>query len=213
MIFHDRRNSDCGRLDLEAIEMAVRAALHRAGAAALSELLQFEPPRVDQRSLPCACGHTAAYKELRSKPVLTAVGPARILRPYYLCAHCHQGQFPVDRELDVDRTEFSPAVRRMLALLGQEAPFDHGREQMHLLAGLDVTTKAVERTAEAIGEDVARREGQQIQRALQLDLPVILGEPIPILYVQMDATGVPVVKAETEGRAGKQEGQPAHTRG
>jgi hypothetical protein len=52
----------------------------------------------------------------------------------------------------------------------------------------------------------------QIHQALQLDLPVLLGPPIPILYVQMDATGVPVVKAETEGREGKQEGQPAHTR-
>jgi hypothetical protein len=33
-----------------------------------------------------------------------------------------------------------------------------------------------------------------------------------ILYVQMDATGVPVVKKETIGRQGKTEGQPAHTR-
>lgn len=47
---------------------------------------------------------------------------------------------------------------------------------------------------------------------MQLDLAVLLGEPIPILYVQIDATGVPVVKSETEGREGKQEGQPAHTR-
>jgi len=47
---------------------------------------------------------------------------------------------------------------------------------------------------------------------MQLDLPVILGEPVPILYVQMDGTGVPVVKAETEGCAGKIERQPAHTR-
>jgi hypothetical protein len=34
---------------------------------------------------------------------------------------------------------------------------------------------------------------------------------IPILYVQMDGTGVPVVKKETLGRPGKTEGQPAHT--
>jgi len=33
-----------------------------------------------------------------------------------------------------------------------------------------------------------------------------------ILYVQMDGTGVPVVKKETVGRQGKIEGQPAHTR-
>ena len=35
---------------------------------------------------------------------------------------------------------------------------------------------------------------------------------IPILYVQMDGTGVPVVKKETLGRQGKADGQPAHTR-
>lgn len=133
-------------------------------------------------------------------------------RPYYLCTHCHTGQFPVDVELDIENTEISPAVRRMQALVGQEAPFDHGREQLKLLAGLEVTAKAVERTAEAIGGDVAYTEQQQIQRAVQLDLPIVVGEPIPILYVQMDGTGVPVVKKETEGRKGKTEGQPAHTR-
>ena len=26
---------------------------------------------------------------------------------------------------------------------------------------------------------------------MQLDLPIVIGEPIPILYVQMDGTGVP----------------------
>ena len=49
-------------------------------------------------------------------------------------------------------------------------------------------------------------------KPVQLDLPVIIGKPLPILYVQMDGTGVPVVKKETEGRKGKTDGQPAHTR-
>jgi hypothetical protein len=115
-------------------------------------------------------------------------------------------------ELDIENTEFSPGVRRMQALVGQGAPFHEGREQMKALAGLEVTAKSVERTAEAIGADMARREQAEIQKALQLDLPVIAGEPIPILYVQRDGTGVPVVKKETVGRAGKLPGQPAHTR-
>ena len=89
----------------------------------------------------------------------------------------------------------------MHALVGHEAPFDHGREQMKVLAGLEVTTKAVERTAEAIGGHIAQRQQQEMQRAVQLDLPVVVGEPIPFLYVQMDGTGVPVVKKETEGRS------------
>jgi hypothetical protein len=192
--------------------MAVRSAMHQAGAAALTQLLQFAAPAADQRSIPCSCGHPAHYRELRSKPLLTAVGKVEVSRPYYLCSHCHTGQFPADVELDVENTELSPGVRRMLATVGRGAPFDHGRQQMKLLADLEVTTKAVERTAEAIGEDIAAREQEQIQRAMQLDLPIIVGEPIPILYVEMDGTGVPVVKSETVGRQGKTEGQPAHTR-
>jgi hypothetical protein len=210
VIFNGRRKT--GRLDLEALEMAVRSAMHQAGATALTRLLQFAAPAADQRTLPCSCAHQACYRELRTKPVLTVVGKVEVSRPYYLCPHCHTGQFPADVELDIENTEFSPGVRRMQAVVGQESPFDHGRQQMKLLAGLEVTTKAVERTAEAIGEDIAAREQEEIQRAVQLDLPMVVGEPVPILYVQMDGTGVPVVKKETVGRQGKTEGQPAHTR-
>jgi hypothetical protein len=192
--------------------MGFRAALHQAGAAALTQLLQFGVPAADQRSSPCPCGHQAHYRELRSRRLLTALGEVELSRPYYLCPHCHQGQFPADVELDIENTEFSPGVRRMLALVGQDAPFDHGREQVKLLAGLDVTTKSVERTAEVIGEDIAQRERKEIEKAIQLDLPVVVGKPIPALYVEMDGTGVPVVKKDTVGRQGKTEGQPAHTR-
>jgi hypothetical protein len=190
----------------------LRAVLHQAGAGALSELLQFEAPAPDQRQLPCACGHQAQYQELRSRPVLTVVGWVRMKRPWYLCASCREGQFPADVELDIEKTDFSPGVRRMQAMVGQDAPFDHGREQMKVLAGLEVTAKSVERVAEAIGADIAAGEQRAIGKAVQLDLPVIVGEPIPILYVQMDGTGVAVVKKETEGRKGKADGQPAHTR-
>jgi len=210
VIFQGRRKS--GRLDLEAIEMAVRSALHRAGAATLTELLQFPAPADEQRRIPCRCGHSAHYRGLRSKPLLTVLGPAEVSRPYYLCPHCHSGQFPADAGLDIEDTEFSPGVRRMQAVVGQEVPFDHGRQQMKLLADLEVNAKSVERTAEAVGEDIAHREHEEIQRAVQLDLPVVVGEPVPVLYVEMDGTGVPVVKKETLGRQGKQDGQPARTR-
>jgi hypothetical protein len=169
VIFNARRKT--GGLDLEALEMAVRSAVHRAGAAALTQWLQFEAPAADQRTLACSCGAWAHYQELRSKPVLTVVGKVEVLRPYYLCPCCPTGQFPVDVELDIERTEFSPGVRRLQALVGQQAPFDHGRQQLKVLAGWEVTTQSVERTAEATGEDIAQREQQQIHRAVQLDLP------------------------------------------
>lgn len=199
-------------MDLEAVEMGLRAALHQAGAVALSHLLQFCEPAPDQRELPCPCGQKARYRELRRRTFLTVLGEVKLLRPWYLCPHCHNGQFPIDRQLDIEHCDCSPGVRRMQALVGQQAPFDHGREQMKLLAGVEVTTKSVERTAEMIGADIAAREQAEIRKAVQLDLPVIIGEAIPRLYIQMDGTGVPVVRKETEGRKGKIDGQPAHTR-
>ncbi len=192
------------------MELLVRSAMHQAGAAALSELLRFPGP--EQRTIPCPCGRQARYRERRWKTVLTVVGKVEVSRPWYLCPICHQGQFPADAELDIADTEFSPGVRRMQALVGQDTAFDHGREQLALLAGLEVTTKSVERVAEALGADIARGEHEEIDRAVQLDLPIILGEAVPILYVQMDGTGVPVVKKETEGRKGKLDGLPSHTR-
>ena len=190
--------------------MLIRSAMHQAGASALTQLLRFPEP--DERTIACACGGQARFRELRPKPVLTAVGWAKVSRPYFLCPHCHTGQFPADQDLDIVNTDFSPGVRRMQAVVGQDASFEHGRGQIELLAGLKVTAKSIERAAESIGADVAQREQQQIDRAVQLDLPIILGEPIPILYVEMDGTGVPVVKKETEGRKGKLDGLPAHTR-
>ena len=208
MVFAGLRRT--GRLDLEAIETATRAAMHRAGAAALHHLLN-EPGPVPT-TVGCACGQRAQYHDQRSRNVLTALGPVRFERAYFHCASCHCGQSPRDRGLDIVDTEYSPGVRRMMAVVGSEVCFDQGREQLELLAGIEVTRKAVERHAEAIGQDIERREQAEIQRAVQLDLPEIAGSEIPTLYIEMDGTGVPVTVSESEGRKGKNAGQPAHTR-
>ena len=210
IVFQERRHN--GRLDLEAVETAIRSALHQAGASALTQLLRYDPPGADQRTIPCPCGHSAHYKELRSKTLLTVLGPVELSRPYYLCAHCTQGQYPVDAELGVVGLESSPGVRRMEAVVGSEMPFATGCEPMKLLAGLDVPAKAIERAAEAIGAEIAQRDDREISRAKQLVLPVILKQKIPEMYVLMDGVQVPVVPAETEGRSGRIEGQRARTR-
>ena len=190
----------------------MRSAMHQAGASALPQLLQYDPPDQDHRTLPCSCGNSAHYKELRSKTVLTVVGPVRLTRPYYLCAHCAKGQYPVDVELGIAGMESSPGVRRMEAVVGSEMPFASGCEPMKVLAGLEVPAKAVERAAEAIGAQIAQRDNQEIARAKQLVLPLVSKQNIPEIYVLIDGVQVPVVPSETEGRIGRTDGQRARTR-
>jgi len=199
-----------GSIDLEAVEMLVRESMHRAGAMAVQRLLSVPGSQAHQVS--CDCGQQARYHETRRKQILTMLGPVVYERAYYLCPSCHQGQSPRDRELDIVGTECSPGVRRMMAAVGSETSFDKGRQQLHMLAGLEVTTKAVERHAEAIGTDIVGREEAKRDRAVQLEFPDILGAAVPVLYIEMDGTQLPMVRVELEGRAGRTPGQPARTR-
>jgi len=197
-------------VDLEAVEMAVRGPMHRAGAAALGRLLSLDTAPAPGDA--CGCGGQARWHSLGSRQLLTALGEVNFQRAYYVCPDCHSGHCPRDRELEVEAVQYSPGVQRMLALVGSESSFEQGREQGALLAGLEVTAKAVERPAEAIGADGEAHQQQHQRRAQQLELPAVYVPTLPLLYIEMDGTGVPVVKAETEDRAGKVEGQPAHTR-
>lgn len=84
----------------------------------------------------------------------------------------------------------------MMAVVGSETSFEQGREQLELLAGLQVTTKAVERQAEAIGANIAEQEQAQSKRAKQLELPEVIGPAVPLLYIERDGTQVPIVRSE-----------------
>ena len=109
------------------------------------------------------------YRELRSKPVLPPWARCRI-SAWYLCAL--PAAIP-GVELDINTG--SPGAP-YAGSRGRESAFDHARRQMKLLADLEVTTKAVERTR-SYGE-ISPRGGRD-SAAVQLDLPVIV-ENVPI---------------------------------
>lgn len=58
-------------------------------------------------------------------------------------------------------------------VVGSESSFEQSREQLVLLAGLEVMAKAVERHAEGIGVDIEAREQAEVCRARQLELPEV----------------------------------------
>ena len=93
MVFADRQNR--GMVDLEAVEMLVRTAMHRAGAATLERLLSMPSPEPEH--VACGCGRAAKHHGRRAKQIMTALGRVCFERSYYLCPHCHQGHSPRDR--------------------------------------------------------------------------------------------------------------------
>ena len=94
--------------------------------------------------LPCvACHKPASYCGRREKTFETALGKMTLGRAYYHCDSCEAGFCPRDRVLGLVGTSLSPAVTRMVCLVGAMVSFAEGGELMHELAGVDVDAKQV----------------------------------------------------------------------
>ncbi len=198
-------------LDLEASEMAIRAAMHQMGGVLLEKLLNSDGGGYRGAHLACGQGHPAAFVEYRSKQILTVLSSVEVQRAYYHCPSCESGWVPQDQELDVVGSSFSPGVRRMMGRVGAKQPFAQGRGDLEELAGVVVETKQVERISAQLGVQV-EAFCQREREALLSGKVAPLLPAVPILYIAIDGTGVPVVPRETEGRRGKDATGKAKTR-
>ena len=131
------------------------------------------------------------------------LGPLRLERAWYHCDACQSGWSPRDRALGLQETSLSPGATRMVGLVAAEVSFAKAGELLGTLAGAPIDAKQVERTAEALGREVAADE-----RAVTEAPPA----PAPTMYLGLDGAGVPVRPSEVEGRRGKQPDDTARTR-
>jgi len=193
--------------------MAIRGASHRIGGSLLQELLNADSGGYQGASIDCGKGHRARFVEYREKALVTVLSTVEVTRAYYHCDPCGDGIIPKDLALDIVDTGFSPGVRRMMGQVGGKEPFDQGKKDLEALAGVPVTTKAVERVSEVIGKQIEQQDRSERNQILSGKVvPFVSKARIPKLYVAMDGTGVPVVARETEGRKGKDESGKAKTR-
>ena len=199
---------------LSVLERAMRAALTSAGARLLEAVLDGQDDGYAGPAAECPAGHRAVHAGSRPKTVTTVLGPVRITRAWYHCAECKHGFAPRDQQLGVAGTLLSPGLTEMVALAGAEVSFARAAGLLDGLAGIAVTPRRVERSAEASGavaRSAAAEEAAAIRERRIRPLPP--PEPVPdMLYVEVDGTGVPVRASETEGRQGKDGDSKAGTR-
>lgn len=192
-------------LDLEALESAVRQQVLSLAAIAVQQRLNADHSDGDQTHQMCACGQSARYAGRRTKTFHSILGPLKLERAYYHCGACGHGFCPRDRQLGLQDTCLSPAVTRMIASVGAMVSFEEGSQLLRELAGVTVDAKQIERSAEALGAEVADDEQRYCE-------PLDPG-PLPAtLYLGVDGTGVPMRASELKGRNGKQADGSAKTR-
>jgi len=179
-----------------ALRLAARVTEHRLNA----DLSDHAGPW-----LPCHCGQLARYVDRRGKQFQSVLGELNLERAYYHCTACQKGFCPRDRALGMAGTRLSPAVLRMIGAVGALVSFQEGSALLDELAGLKVDAKQVERSAEALGAEVALDERRDLE-------PLESGPVAPTMYVGLDGTGIPLRAAELCGRVGKQPDGSAKTR-
>ena len=198
---------------LGMLEQAMRAALAAAGARLLEAVLADDDGYAGPHAK-CGASHQASYAGSRPKAVSTALGPVQVARAWYHCRECERGFAPRDEQLGVAGTSLSPGLAQMIARAGAEVPFGKAAALLEDLAGVAVSARTVERSAEASGA-AARKTGAAEAGLLRARAIVSLPPPEPVpdmLYAEVDGTGVPVRASETEGRPGKDGGKQAGTR-
>jgi hypothetical protein len=179
----------------EWIENTLRTALLEDGRRLLETLLAQVPvPEVS---------HQPGLRRYpnRECEVLSLFGSIKLCRDYYHRAGA-QGAFPLDRALGLIGN-FTPGMARMLSRTAAQLPYYESSQQVQELAGITVDPSQIQRLVQWLGKSVA----QQLVR-----LPGPPAHEVPQFYVSVDGTGVPMVGAELEGRAGRGADGKAKTR-
>jgi hypothetical protein len=195
------------------VELAIRTAMIKLGGRLLEDLLGLDTgyrgPRAD-----CGSGHEAEFVSYREKTIDTVLGPVTARRAWYHCAACGHGLAPRDAELGTGRGSMSPGLAKMTARAATAVPFAKATSLLAELAGIALTAKRAERSAEASGTAAAAAIDARADAICSRQMiPLPPPGPAPdMLYIAVDGTGVPMVPAATQDRAGKADDGQARTR-
>ena len=137
---------------LGVAEQAMRAALASSGAALLQAVLDEQDDGYAGPHSGCGCGGQAVYSGSRPKTITTVLGAVTLQRAWYHCAACRAGFAPRDRQLGLLADgALSPGLAEMAALAGAEVSFARAAALLVGLAGVTVSARTIERSAESAG--------------------------------------------------------------
>lgn len=174
----------------EAIELGLREALLKDGRHLLEQLYSQAALSVpDNASRPGEKCHAQRPLQMHS-----IFGMVELRRNYFYAPAESTGRFPLDEALGLVES-FSPALVRLAARAAAREGYEAASDDLAALAGIRVEGRQIHRLVQQVGPKVAAalQEGQTQDAAA-----------IPVMYVEVDATGVPMVAEELAGRKGKQ---------
>ena len=190
-----------GVRNLEAVELGLREAMAKDARRALETL--YQDPGLTMPNQTGRPGEKCHAQ--RAKKVATLFGPITLRRDYFYTEATGQGRVPLDEALGLVNG-YSPTLVRLANRAAARTGFENASQDLAALANVQLEGRQIQRLVHLAAPGVA------VQREQVKDAKDLSPEPIPVLYVEVDGTGVPMVGTELEGRAGKQADGSAKTR-
>jgi hypothetical protein len=134
------------------LEHGLRQLLKQAGAQALGQGLSALETPYPEPQVVCSCGQWAHYQFRRQAKTLTVFDWVTYRRAYYLCTHCHQGQYPLDQRLGLQPGQVSAGLAPLLALAGVETAFEEGCELVKRFLLIEVSDNTLRKETQTFGQ-------------------------------------------------------------
>lgn len=178
------------------MEQGLKESLMKDGSRILESLLNMYQPAVDPPKPGERC-----YKR-RPKLVQSVLGGLTLRRDYYYGPK--GGRAPLDQQLGLVDS-YTPGLLRLMCRAGAMDPsYEEAARSLLVYGGLNVQGRQIQRIVNLLAPDV--------QAWAQDRKPKPQQQPIPVMYVCYDGTGVPMTREELVGRKGKQPDGTAKTR-
>jgi len=189
------------------IERQVQGAVREIGSFWVSAWLEQLEGATVPAEVSCACGGKARYVRRRGGVLLTIMGRVRFRRAYYLCAHCHRGQYPLDQRLGYVAGCLTPRLRSLAGQVGAALPFARGQAFLEDLSGVSLSENTLRQATQQVGAAVCVVE-EEWQEESEKEEVLWQHEHLPTaakparLYGSLDGVIVPVDKEWRELKMG-----------
>ena len=147
--------------------------------------------------------HETALRN-RKVRVQTLFGPIQLKRTYYYHARAEHGRCPLDEKLDLVRGHTPCLAKLMCNAAVCAGSYDEAASDLNTYSGLQLNVRSFQRLVGAVAPPLT-----QALASLPASSPE---QPVEVLYVSSDGTGVPMRREQLKGVKGKQADGSAHTR-
>ena len=191
--------------EIEELTIRLREKLTQATLEEISrdvqEQIEEETQKEEASSKVCcaSCHHSAWYKGLRSRHVVTRTGILLLIRRYYYCKRCHQGICPLDNRLGLPiNSQFTAPVVQEIAYLCSSLPFEQATQTLYRLTGVKVSARSAERLCLThAGEQARAFREERNTRSLPLAFAPVSSLPASsprpdVLYAEADGIQTPM---------------------